>query len=71
MLEHHADVAARGAQLGVAELQQVAAVDDDLAAGGAVEQIEAAHQRAFARAAAADDAEHLARLDVQVDVRRA
>lgn len=67
VLKHHADVAARCAQLGVGQLHEVASVDDDLAVRGAVEQIQAAHQRAFARAGAADDAEHLARSDFQID----
>ena len=71
MLEHHADVATRGAQLGIGQLHQVATVDDDLACRGAVEQIQAAHQRAFARTGATNDAEHFARGDFRLMSRKA
>jgi len=67
VLEHHSDVAARLAQLRVVQLGQVAAIDDDFAPRGPVEQVDNAHQRAFARAAAPDDAEHLAWGDLQVN----
>ena len=68
MLEHHADFMARRAQLRIAERHQIAAIDNHLPRGGTVEQVDAAHQRALARAGAPDDAEDFALLDVQVDV---
>ena len=55
------------AQLRVVQLGQVLPAHDDLARGGPVEQVDHPHQRAFARAALADDAEHFARLDGEVD----
>ena len=67
-LEYHADLASRGAQLLVGERGHVRAVDCDGAAGGPLEQVHAADQRALARAGEADDAEDLARLDVEGDV---
>ncbi|MNV87440.1 hypothetical protein D3C71_1815610 [compost metagenome] len=67
MLEHHADLATGLAQLRIAQLCEVTPAHDDLARGRPVEQIDDAHQRAFARPAFTDDAEHLARRDVKVD----
>ena len=46
----------RAAQLRVVQLGQVAAIDDDFCPRGPVEQVDNTHQRAFARAAAPDDA---------------
>ena len=68
VLKHHANFVARGAQLRIAHGHQIAAIHDHLARCGAVEQIDAAHQRAFARARAADDAEDFTLLNGQVDV---
>src|ERR1700761_96556 len=68
MLEDHADLATRLAQLRGGERREIATVDDDIAFGGARQQVDGANQRALARAAAADDAEHLARRNRQVDV---
>ena len=67
MLKHHADIAARGTQLRVIELREIAPRNDHLALGGPVEQVDHPHQRTLARAAAPDDAKHFARRDVQVD----
>jgi len=67
VLEHHADLAPRGAQLAVGQLRHVAPGHQHLAAAGPVEQVDHPHQRTFAGTAAPDDAEHLARRDVQVD----
>ena len=67
MLEHHADVAPRYPQGVTAERRQFAPADDHLAGRRAVQQVDDTDQRTFAGAAAADDAEDLARLDVKVD----
>ena len=67
MLENHADVLARLAQLFLAHDRHVLAIDDDLAGGRTLEHVDAADQRGLARAAEADDTEDLAALDRQVD----
>lgn len=67
MLEDHADVLARLAQLFLAHGRHVLAVDDDLAGRRALEHVDAADQRGLARAAETDDTEDLAALDRQVD----
>ena len=59
-LEHHAHFAAGGAERGAREMRQVLPVQQDLAAGGLLQQAQAAQQGAFARAAHADDAENVA-----------
>ncbi len=68
MLEDHADLAPRLAQLRGGQRGEIATVDDDVAFGRAREQVDGAHERTLARAAAADDAEHLARRNRQIDV---
>src|SRR5262249_4373199 len=45
----------------------VASLEEDLALLGRLEQVDAAQQRALARAARAEDADHLASGDVEVD----
>ena len=67
MLEHHANLSASTAQLRIVHRRQVLAVDDHLAGGRAVEQVDIAHERALARAAATDDAKHLTGGNAQVD----
>jgi hypothetical protein len=66
VLEDQPDVAARRAQLGVGQGGELAPADDHLARLGPVQQVDGAHQRALAGAAAADDAEDLAGRNVQV-----
>ena len=68
MLEHHANLMARGTQLRIRHGHEVTTIDDHLARSGTVEQVDATHQRALARTGAADDAENLTLLDVQMDV---
>ena len=65
MLEHHANLAPRRTQAGWRQRHQIRARHGHPPLCGPVEQIDAAHQRAFARPAAANDAEHLPRLDAQ------
>jgi len=60
MLEHHADAAAQRLQVALAKTADLAALDEDLAGIGPLQAVEAADQRRFAGAAAADDAEDLA-----------
>ena len=55
-LEDHGDVPAGGPELGGGHGIQPLTVYDDLALGGALQQVDAAHQRAFARAGHTDDA---------------
>ncbi|MNT41833.1 hypothetical protein D3C72_1782120 [compost metagenome] len=68
MLEDHADLAACQAQRAVVQRGQVLAGDDHATAGGPVQQVDGAYQRALAGAAAADDAEDFARCNRQADV---
>ena len=68
MLEDHADLAARLAQPIGIECGQFLARHRDGARGRLVQQVDDAHQRALASAAAANDAEDLAAVDGQVDV---
>ena len=69
ILEHHAHlVAADVDQLGVARLEQVAALELDAASGRLDQPRQAAHQRRFAGARQAHDDEDLALADRQVDV---
>ena len=67
VLEDHADVLARLAQLFLAHGRHVLTVDDDLAGRRALEHVDAADQRGLACAAEADDTEDLAALDRQVN----
>ena len=53
--------------VGRLRLGELAALEEDLAAVGGLEQVDAAQQRALARAAGADDADDLPRRDVEVD----
>ena len=67
-LKDHGDVAALLAQLGVRQRGKIDAVDQDAALGRPLKQIDAAHERAFAGAAHADDAVNFAVRNGQVDV---
>ena len=62
-LEDHGDVPAGGPELGGGHGIQPLTVYDDLALGGALQQVDAAHQRAFACAGHTDDAVDVAVLD--------
>ena len=68
LLEDHSDVAAALAQLGRGQALHGSAVNDDAALRGALQQIDAAHQRGFARAGHADDAIDGTIRDGQVNV---
>ena len=68
MLEDHRDLLAELAERLRAERGEILAVDDDAARGRLFQKVDAAHQRRFARAGHADDAENVALLDVQVDI---
>ena len=59
LLEDHADVAALQPHLGIGELEQVDAVEHDLAAGRLDQPVDAADQRRLAGAARADDGEEV------------
>ena len=67
-LEDHADVLPRLEQIASAELRHVAPVDAHRAGGRPFEEIDAAHERALAGTAQADDAEDLPVLDAQVHI---
>lgn len=64
VLEHHADLAAQRTLL---QRPQVHAVHADRARRRVVEPLQQRHHRALPRAARADQCDHLARADVQVD----
>ena len=64
-LENHADIPPGVAELAALERGHILPVDDDAAAGRRLEQVDAAHQRALARAGEADDTEDLALLDAE------
>jgi hypothetical protein len=64
LLQHHADLAAQPSDV---DLADVDAVDQDLAALGAVEALDELCQRRFSRARGTDDAEDLARGNVEFD----
>ena len=68
VLEDHADGGAQLEQLLAGEVGDIAPVDEDLARRGALEQVDAAHERGLARARGTDDAEDVAVVDGQVDV---
>ena len=68
LLEDHRDLPAALAQLGRRELFHLHAVNDHAALGGALQQVDAAHQRGFARARHADDAVNRTIRDGQADV---
>ena len=67
MLKHHAHPAAAGDQPGTIQRHHVDAGHRYPALGRPLQQVDAAHQRAFAGAAAADDAIDFAGLDRKVD----
>ena len=77
MLEHHADAAAQRAQLMRLhappravrlDIADQPALDADLARIIGFEEVDAAEQRALARSARPDQADHLGALHVEVDV---
>ncbi len=65
LLEDHADVLPRVAQLAARQGGQVAAADQHLAGVGALEQVDQAQQGRLAGAALADQAEDVALMDVE------
>ena len=67
MLENHADILARLPQLAVAKRRHILAVNDDLAARGPLQHIDASHQRRLAGATQADNAKNLALGDFQIN----
>ena len=67
-LEDHAHGFAGAAEFCGAHRGQIPAVEQHLPAVRALEQVDAAHQRALARAGQADDAEDLAVRDPQTDI---
>ena len=67
-LEDHGNVAPRSTKLRGRHGIQTFSVDDDLAGGGALEHIDAAHQRALAGAAHADDAVNVTVRNGQGDI---
>ena len=66
LLEHHADMAAQLAQIGV-RAADLDAVGDDGAGLIGLQPVDAAEQRALAGAGAADDGDHVALGDVERD----
>ncbi len=68
MLEDHADAAAQGDQALAVVAADVFVVDQHLPLAGTLQAIEGADQRGLSGAAAADDAEHFAAADFQVDL---
>jgi hypothetical protein len=66
LLEHHPDARAQLVDVGVG-IGDLVALDEDLAAGGGLEHVDAAQQRRLARARGPDDADDLALTDVEVD----
>ena len=68
MLKDHANGTANIAKICVAELRQILAVNDDAAAGRAIEQIDAANERALTGAGSTDDAEDFSWADRNRDV---
>ena len=68
LLEDHGDVPAALPQGGGRQGLHRGAVDDDAALSGAFQQVDAAHQRGFARARHTDDAVNRTIRDGQVDV---
>nr|GEU28263.1 hypothetical protein [Tanacetum cinerariifolium] len=65
LLEDHADIAARVAQIALGQRRELLAGDGDGAAVGALQQIEKAQQRGLAGAALADQAKDVAPVDVE------
>jgi hypothetical protein len=67
VLEDHADASAQGHQAVFVELADVHLIDQHPPAARLLQAVDGADQRRLAGAAAADDAEHFAALDRQVD----
>ena len=67
-LEDHADLAALAAELALGERAHIRAIHRDGTACWPLQEVDAADERGLARAGEADDAEDLARLDVQRDI---
>ena len=65
MLEDHADLLAAAADLRRGKRRHVLPMEKDLAGGRPLQQVQAAHERALARAGQADDAENIAFFDIQ------
>lgn len=68
VLEDHADASAQGDQALAVVAADVFVVDQHLPLAGTLQAIEGADQRGLSGAAAADDAEHFAAADFQVDL---
>ena len=68
MLEDHADFTPCITQRVGGQGRQIAAVDQDAPGARTIKQIDRPHQRALARAAAADDAEDFTLANLQIDV---
>ena len=67
-LEDHADLPPDLQQLLLAERHDVLPVHQHLAGGRPLKQVDAAHQRRFARAGQADDAENFAVRDREIHI---
>src|SRR3546814_9959379 len=68
MLEDHADAPAQGQQPGAVEPDHLDAIHQDAAGLRPLQPVDAADEGALAGAAAADDAQHLARANFERDV---
>ena len=66
MLENHADALASLAQLGIIHSGELGTIYKNLAAGGALQHIDAAYQRGFAGTGKTNDAENLACFNTKV-----
>ena len=67
MLEYHADILARLAQLLFAQGQHILPVDEHLPRRGALQQIDATDERRLARTGQADNAIDFAGINGQID----
>src|SRR5690606_20048089 len=68
VLEHHADALPNIAQGTAVQVGDVFVIDEDAPAGGSLQQVQHAYQRALAGARAPDDAEYFASSYFQTDV---
>ena len=68
ILENHANGLAQIDELLAGIVGHIGAIDEHAARRGTLEQVDAANERRLARARLADDAEHVARLNMQVDI---
>ena len=68
ILEDHANGLAQIDELLAGIVGHIGAIDEHAARRGTLEQVDAANERRLARARLADDAEHVARLNMQVDI---